>query len=150
MHRLCASTVQLVHILCTAPPYQTLPFLPAFEEQQLRWVNSLRSGFPPLPDASLLKASLYLKDGVLGHVPASVVADAALVGSRLGTVADVAALPGERSVSEVETPLPGLLLACFARNQVLPMESPQLPDLKIYPGHAQKTITRDIQECRAA
>lgn len=46
-----------------------------------------------LPVDSMAKATLDVRDVVLGHVPASVVAAAAFVGSRIDTASGVAALP---------------------------------------------------------
>lgn len=149
MYRRCARRCRK-YISGTTPQRQTLPFLSAFEAQQLRLVNKLPPAFSPLPEASLFHATLKLEDGGLGNVPASVVSEAALVGSRLDIAPGVVALPGESSLLEIDLPLPTLLVDCYAQNQVPPLGSPQLPTLSGTPGNTQNTIIRGIQTCRAA
>ena len=152
MHRLCASVVQIVHILRSTPPSQTLPLLPAFDAQQERWLNSLLPGVPQLDADALAQTSLDVCDGGLGLLPACVVSVPAYVGSRIDTARAVAQLPSQRTHVEMTSHLPSLLSTCYARFDVYPETEPEalISSLLLTPGHSQKIISKVIQTTRAA
>lgn len=120
MHRLCASVVQVVHVLRVTSSQQTAPMLRKFDERQIRWTNRLLTDVPDLPADAFWPASLNLKDGGLKLLATRVVSVPVCVGSKADTAHAVAHLPGQPSIDDMTAVLSSLLSAIYAEHDVIP------------------------------